>query len=131
MLKNNEAFSSFSVDDIEKAKQFYGEVLGLETAPVEGEGMESMLELRLRGGGKVLLYAKGPGHQAATFTVLNFIVKNVEEAVRDLKSRGVPFEIYKDGPVTTNDEGIATGPGPKIAWFRDPARNILSVLEAE
>jgi predicted enzyme related to lactoylglutathione lyase len=127
MLRTNEAFSSFSTTDINEARRFYGEVLGLEIASIEG--MDDMLELRLAGGAKVTVYAKGQGHQPATFTVLNFIVKNVEEAVRELKKRGVKFEIYKDGPVKTDDEGIFRGPGPKIAWFTDPAGNILSVLE--
>ena len=130
MLRDNQAFSSFSVDDIDEARRFYGEVLGLDTAPVDGEGMESMLELRLRSGTRVMIYAKGDGHQPATFTVLNFIVGDVEATVRDLKARGVKFEIYKDGPVRTDDDGISRGgPGPTIAWFRDPAGNILSVLD--
>ena len=130
MFRDNKAFSSFSVDDISKATQFYSETLGLDTAPVGGEGMESLLELRLSGGARVMLYAKGPGHKPATFTVLNFVVTNLEETVRELKRRGVRFEIYKDGPVRTDDDGIARGgPGPKIAWFTDPAGNILSVLE--
>jgi predicted enzyme related to lactoylglutathione lyase len=130
MLRENQAFSSFSVDDIGRAKQFYAEVLGLDAAPAGGEGMQSVLELHLSGGATVTLYAKGPGHQPATFTVLNFIVKDVEATVRELKARGVQFEVYKDGPVRTDDEGIFRGgPGPTIAWFRDPAGNILSVLE--
>ena len=129
MFRDNEAFSSFSVDDIQKARQFYGEVLGLDIAAIEG--MDDMFEVRLLGGAKVMLYAKGAGHQPATFTVLNFIVESVEGTMIALKAAGVRFEIYKDGPVTTDDEGIAQGPGPKIAWFRDPAGNILSVLENE
>lgn len=94
------------------------------------EGMGELLELRLAGGSKVMLYAK-PDHQPATFTVLNFPVKNVDETVAELKRRGVRFEIY-DGPaVKTDADGIARGDGngPTIAWFKDPAGNIISVLE--
>jgi predicted enzyme related to lactoylglutathione lyase len=126
MLKNNQAFSSFSIDDLAAARRFYSETLGVDAA--EDPEMEGMLELRLHGGMRVMLYQK-PNHTAATFTVLNFIVKDVEQTVDELKRRGVQFEIYKDGPVQTNEKGIATGPGPKIAWFKDPAGNILSVLQ--
>lgn len=126
MFRNTQAFSSFSIDDLAAARRFYGETLGVEVAAIPD--MDEMLELRLDGGVKVLLYQK-PNHTAATFTVLNFIVKNVEETVDELKRRGVTFEIYKEGPVRTNDKGIFEGEGPKIAWFKDPAGNILSVLE--
>jgi catechol 2,3-dioxygenase-like lactoylglutathione lyase family enzyme len=126
MFRNSDAFSSFSIDDVAAARRFYGETLGVEVAGVPG--MDDMLELRLHGGGRVTLYQK-PNHTPATFTVLNFIVKDVEQAVDELTRRGVKFEIYNDGPVKTNEKGIHTGPGPKIAWFRDPAGNILSVLQ--
>ena len=126
MLKNNEAFPSFSIDDLAAARRFYGETLGVEVGDVPGMG--ELLELRLHGGLRVMLYHK-PNHAPATFTVLNFIVENVEQTVDELTRRGVKFEIYTDGPVRTNEKGISSGPGPKMAWFTDPAGNILSVLE--
>jgi predicted enzyme related to lactoylglutathione lyase len=128
MLNSSQAFSSFSIDDLDRARQFYGQTLGVEVGMIEGMG--ELLELRLAGGSKVMLYAK-PDHQPATFTVLNFPVKNVDETVAELKRRGVRFEIY-DGPaVKTDADGIARGDGngPTIAWFKDPAGNIISVLE--
>ena len=127
MLNSSQAFSSFSIDDLDRARQFYGQTLGLDLGYIEG--MDGLLELRL-GGTKVMLYAK-PDHQPATFTVLNFPVKDVEATVAELKRRGVRFEVY-DGPaVKTDENGISRGndQGPTIAWFKDPAGNILSVLE--
>lgn len=127
MLKDSKAFSSFSVNDVAAAKKFYGDTLGLDVSEMEEGGMP-LLELRTSGS-KVMVYPKDD-HQPATFTVLNFTVADVEDAVRDLKARRVTFEIYKDGPVKTDDRGIYDdGNGPKIAWFKDPAGNILSVLE--
>ena len=126
MLKNSEAFSSFSIDDLAAARRFYGETLGIDIGDVPGMG--ELLELRLHGGLRVMLYQK-QDHTAATFTVLNFIVQDVERTVDELTRRGVKFEIYTDGPVRTNEKGISSGPGPKMAWFTDPAGNILSVLE--
>jgi predicted enzyme related to lactoylglutathione lyase len=127
MLKDSTAFSSFSVNDIAAAKKFYGDTLGLDVSEMSEGGMP-LLELRTSGS-KVMLYPKDD-HLPATFTVLNFNVADVEAAVRDLKARGVTFEIYKEGPVKTDDRGISQGGGgPKIAWFKDPAGNILSVLE--
>ena len=126
MLNQSRAFSSFSVDDVERTRAFYAQTLGLEVAGVDG--MPELLELRLRDGVHVMLYAK-PNHEPASFTVLNFPVDDVEATVAELKRRGVKFEIYNDGPVRTDDRGISTGDGPKMAWFRDSARNILSVIE--
>jgi predicted enzyme related to lactoylglutathione lyase len=128
MLKNNQAFPSFSIDDLAAARRFYGETLGVEVADVPDMG--EIFELRLHGGLRVMLYRKA-NHTPATFTVLNFIVQDVEQTVDELTRRGVKFEIYNDGPVRTNEKGISTGPGPKMAWFTDPAGNILSVLETE
>ena len=128
MLKSSYAFASFSIDDVDRARSFYRDTLGVEVEEIEGMG--GLLELRLGGGGRVTLYGK-PDHQPATFTVLNFRVENVEETVAELKRRGVRFEIY-DGPtVKTDEDGIARGDGndPTIAWFKDPAGNILSVLQ--
>lgn len=126
MLKTSKAFASFSVDNIAKAKDFYGQTLGLPTDP----GPEGTLVLHLEGGGTTLMYPK-PNHQAATFTVLNFPVQSVEQTVDELTKRGVRFEIYDDPNIQTDRKGIFRGKGPVIAWFKDPAGNILSVLEAK
>jgi predicted enzyme related to lactoylglutathione lyase len=123
MLKNSEAFSGFSVDDIPRAKKFYGQVLGLDVSEANG-----MLTLTLGSGAKVLIYPKS-NHTPATFTILNFPVESVERAVAQLKERGVRFETYEQGELKTDSQGIAHGAGPKIAWFKDPAGNFLSVLE--
>ena len=123
MFKNNQAFSGFSVDDIQKAKEFYGQTLGLEVTEANG-----MLQLQIANGNEVLIYPK-PNHIPATFTILNFPVANVEQAVDELTSRGVRFEHYDEDDLKTDEKGIARGEGPTIAWFRDPAGNILSVLE--
>jgi len=123
MFKNAKAFSSFSVNDLQKAKEFYGQTLGLEVAE-----MPEGLELHLAGGGRIFLYPK-PNHTPATFTVLNFLVDNIEQGVDKLSQLGVQFEHYDQGDLKTDEKGIARGPGPNIAWFKDPAGNILSVLE--
>jgi predicted enzyme related to lactoylglutathione lyase len=125
MLEASKAFSGFSVDDIEKAKQFYGEILEQEVSEEQG-----MLNLHLSGGADVIIYPK-PNHEPATFTVLNFPVDNIEEAVDRLSSSGVKFEQY-EGEIRTDEKGIHRDDrGPAIAWFKDPAGNILSVLEME
>jgi len=124
MLKESKAFSGFSANDIPKAKDFYGRTLGLEVSEDHG-----LLTLHLAGGNKVLVYPKS-SHVPATFTVLNFPVKNVDQAVDELKKRGVRFEIYNLPDLKTDEKGIMRGQGPTIAWFKDPAGNILSVLEA-
>lgn len=122
MFKDNHAFSSFSVNDLEQAKNFYAEKLGLEvTMTPEG------LDLRLAGGGRVFMYPK-PNHEPASFTVLNFIVDDIDQAVDQLSKLGVLFEHY-EGDIKTDEKGIHRNAGPKIAWFKDPAGNILSVLE--
>lgn len=125
MLDTSKAFSSFSVNDIEKAREFYGGTLGLQ---VTG-GPEGTLVVPLSGGTKALLYPK-PDHQPATFTVLNFPVASVDKAVEELSGRGVRFEIYNQPDLKTDSRGIMRGNGPTIAWFKDPAGNTLSVLEA-
>lgn len=122
MFKNSKAFSGFSVDDLEAAKKFYGETLGLEVTESHG-----MLDVRLGSGASVLVYPKAD-HTPATFTILNFPVEDIEQAVTDLQARGVRFEHY-DGELQTDERGIMRGQGPLIAWFRDPAGNILSVLQ--
>ena len=123
MLKDNFAFSGFSVDDISKAKEFYGEVLGLQVK----EEMQGLLKLHLSGGVKVVIYPK-PNHVPATFTVLNFEVQNIEQTVDELIQLGVQFEKYNEPYLKTDEKGICRGK-PLIAWFKDPAGNILSVIE--
>lgn len=122
MIKEAKIFSGFSVNDLQKAKQFYGELLGLE---VTEENM-GILKLHLPGGGNVIIYQK-PNHIPATFTILNFEVENIENTVDELISNGITFERY-DG-FTADNKGIHSGYGPSIAWFKDPAGNILSVLQ--
>lgn len=119
------AFSSFSVDDLQGARAFYGATLGLDL--VEDE---RGLGLRLAGGGEVFIYPK-PDHAPATYTVLNFRVADVEAAVAALSAAGVRFEIYHEGDLETDERGIMAGGGMKIAWFRDPAGNFLSVIEED
>jgi catechol 2,3-dioxygenase-like lactoylglutathione lyase family enzyme len=121
MFKNTKAFSGFSVNDLQKARQFYSETLGLEVSESMG------LELHIAGGNNILVYPK-PNHTPATFTILNFPVDNIEKAVEELGKKGVIFEKYED-PIKTDENGIFRGGGPLIAWFKDPAGNILSVLE--
>ena len=126
MFRDTHAFSGFSVDDVQKAKRFYGQTLGLEVSEVPE--MEDLLELHLGGGARVLIYPR-PDHKPATFTILNFPVDDVDKAVDELSRRGVRFERY-DADIKTDAKGISRGNGgPTIAWFKDPAGNILSVLE--
>ena len=125
MLKDSKAFSGFSVPDVGEAIKFYGDTLGLDVAENNG-----MLELRLVGGNTVLAYPKD-NHKPATFTILNFPVDDVEKAVTELAARGVEFIVYDEPGFKTDERGIFTGGGPTIAWFKDPAGNILSVIEAE
>lgn len=123
MFKDTKAFSGFSVNDLKKAKAFYGQTLGLEVSK-----MPEGLQLKIAGGGLVFIYPK-PNHAPATFTVLNFPVDDIEAAVDELAKRGVRFESY-EGDIETDEKGIHRGAkGPMIAWFRDPAGNILSVLQ--
>jgi catechol 2,3-dioxygenase-like lactoylglutathione lyase family enzyme len=123
MLRNSKAFSGFSADDITKAKQFYAGTLGLDVSEAHG-----LLTLRLAGGNDVIIYSK-PNHTPATFTVLNFPVKDVDLAVDELGKRGVRFEKYNLPNLKTDEKGIMRGNGPTIAWFKDPAGNILSVID--
>jgi predicted enzyme related to lactoylglutathione lyase len=123
MFKNTKAFSSFSVNDIAAAKKFYGQTLGVRVA----ENKMGILELHIASGIPVILYPK-PDHVPATFTVLNFPVDDVERTVDELMAKGVSFEQYT-GSVATDEKGISRGNGPVTAWFKDPAGNILSVIE--
>ncbi|MBS1689829.1 MAG: VOC family protein [Bacteroidetes bacterium] len=126
MLKNSNAFSGFSVNDIQKAKDFYQNTLGITIA----DNPMGLLELHFNNGAKVIIYPK-PNHEAATFTVLNFPVDDVEKTVDELTAKGVKFEKYT-GNIQTDAKGIVRGNGgPTISWFKDPAGNILSVLEAK
>jgi catechol 2,3-dioxygenase-like lactoylglutathione lyase family enzyme len=125
VLTDSAAFSGFSVPDVEAARQFYGDVLGLNVEV--DDAMGGMLTLQLGGGTNVLVYPK-PDHAPATYTVLNFPVDDVERTVDELTSRGVRFERYPG--MHQDDKGIMRGQGPDIAWFTDPAGNILSVLKA-
>ena len=124
MFRDAKAFSSFSVNDVQQVKKFYAETLGLD-AQERPEGFE----LRLAGGGRVFIYPK-PDHVPATFTVLNFLVDDIEQAVAELKRRGVRFESYDLPDLKTDANGIARPDGgPMLAWFKDPAGNILSVVQ--
>jgi predicted enzyme related to lactoylglutathione lyase len=123
MLENSPAFSGYSADDITAAARFYSETLGLEVSESNG-----LLTLHLPGGRDTLIYPKGERHRPATFTVLNFPVEDIDAAVDELVSRGVEFERY-DG-IQQDERGISRDAGgPLIAWFTDPAGNILSVLQ--
>lgn len=123
MFEHSRAFSGFSVDDIARARQFYGETLGLKLSEESG-----MLQLHIAGGTNILIYPKSD-HTPATFTILNFPVDDVEQVVDELTARGVRFERYDGMP--QDDKGIMRGLGPDIAWFKDPAGNILSVLKRQ
>jgi len=122
MLGESRAFCGFDAPDIAKVKEFYSKTLGLKVT--EGHGL---LTLHLAGGNHVLIYPK-PNHVPATFTVLNFPVDDVDSAVEELSERGVRFEKYNGPEIKTDEKGIMRGNGPTIAWFKDPAGNILSVL---
>lgn len=122
------AFSGFSVDDLDAARTFYSETLGMQVS----SNPMGFLEIGLPQGGSLLVYDK-PDHQPATYTVLNFAVPDVEAAVDDLNARGVVTKIYTDPDFGTDEKGIARGgpdgsTGPEIAWFKDPAGNVISVL---
>jgi len=125
MFSAARAFSGFSIDDLEAAKKFYGETLGLEVT----ENAMGFLELHLASGATILAYVK-PDHVPATFTILNFPVDDVESAVDDLNGRGVVTKIYGEGS-GTDEKGISRGRGPDIAWFMDPAGNVISVLKGD
>ena len=124
MFKDTRAFSGFSVNDLQRAKEFYGQTLGLDVSEANG-----LLQLHLAGGTTILVYPKD-NHTPATFTILNFPVGNIEQAVDELAGKGVQFESYNEGDLVTDEKGISRGGGPNIAWFKDPAGNILSVIEA-
>jgi len=124
MFTAKDASASFSVDDLSKAKQFYGETLGLR---VEENAM-GILDLHLASGSRVMIYPKD-NHEPASFTVLNFVVPDVEQAVEELNGNGVKTKIYDDPQLPTDSKGILMGDGPRIAWFKDPAGNVLAVIQ--
>ena len=121
MLGESKAFSGFAVDDIEAARGFYADVLGLTVTEENG-----MLTLQLAGDRPTLVYPKDD-HQPATYTILNFPVDDIDAAAEGLMERGVAFEIYEGAP--QDEKGVMRGYGPPIAWFRDPAGNILSIIQ--
>lgn len=120
MFRDAKAFSGFAVNDIDRARAFYGDTLGVQVDDIAG----GMLQLTLGTGAKVLIYPK-PDHTPATFTILNFPADDVDAAIDALTAKGVPFEHYPE--MGTDAKGIMRDQGPTIAWFRDPAGNILSV----
>jgi catechol 2,3-dioxygenase-like lactoylglutathione lyase family enzyme len=122
MLEDSHAYSGFAVDDIEKAREFYGGKLGLRTSILDEQN--GLMELQLAGDRNTLVYRK-PDLTPGNYTILNFPVADVEKAVDELSGQGVSFERYEG--FEQDEKGIAHGPGPTIAWFKDPAGNILSV----
>ena len=121
MFANTRAFSGFAVGDLQEAQKFYGDILGIATSENNG-----LMTLHLAGGRDTLVYPK-PGHVPADYTILNFPVEDIDSAVDELTARGVTFERY-DG-LAQDGKGISRGYGPDIAWFRDPAENIMAVLK--
>jgi predicted enzyme related to lactoylglutathione lyase len=126
MFSNTKATNGFAVDDLERARDFYGETLGLGTTLLSEEF--GVMSIQHAGGRDTLVYVK-PDFVPATYTILNFEVDDVETAVDELIERGIEVERYEG--FDQDEKGIARGPGPKIAWFKDPAGNILAVLEQE
>ena len=124
MLADSHAFSGFAVDDLAKAREFYGEMLGLKTS-IQDEA-NGLMTLHLAGDRNTLVYVS-PGLKPASYTILNFPVDDIDKVVDELASRGVTFEKY-DG-FQQDEKGISRGMGPSIAWFKDPAGNVLSVLQ--
>jgi catechol 2,3-dioxygenase-like lactoylglutathione lyase family enzyme len=126
MLAYQQAFSGYSVDDIPKARSFYKEILGLRVSDNE----MGLLQVFTDGNSPLVLYPK-PNHEPATFTVLNFMVPDIKQAVHQLNEEGVVFEQY-EAPIQTDEDGICwSSKGPNIAWFKDPAGNILSLIEVD
>lgn len=121
MLGSAKAYSGFSVDDVPAAKRFYGETLGLKVSEANG-----MLTLHIQGGGDILVYPK-PDHTPATFTILNFPVEDIDATVDELTKRGIRFQRYEGAQ--QDERGIHREFGPPIAWFTDPAGNVLSVIQ--
>jgi catechol 2,3-dioxygenase-like lactoylglutathione lyase family enzyme len=123
MFRDTKAFSGFSVDDVPRAQGFYGGTLGLDVSEENG-----MLTLHIAGDRPVLVYPKAD-HEPASFTILNFPVEDIEATVDALGERGITFERYEGSELETDESGIFRGGGPLIAWFKDPAGNVLAVIE--
>jgi catechol 2,3-dioxygenase-like lactoylglutathione lyase family enzyme len=123
MLSDSKAFSGFAVDDLEQARAFYADTLGLKVSDIDGG---PLITLHLAGDRPTLIYAK-PDHTPASYTILNFPVDDIDRAVDELTARGVRFERYEG--MGQDDKGILREQGPPIAWFKDPAGNVLSVLQ--
>ena len=123
-MKINEAISGFAVNDLEKARQFYSDVIGLK---VTSDDM--VLQLHTPGGAIILVYPKA-NHEPATFTILNLIVDDIKATMMQLKEKGIVFDPYDDGQHKTDEDGIFRGAPSLIAWFKDPFGNILSVIQA-
>ena len=126
MFGSTKAFSGFSVDDTDRARRFYAETLGLRVSDGQEAGL---LVLHIAGDRDIIVYPKADHHTPASFTILNFPVDDIEAAVDQLVARGVEFERYQGTEMETDEKGIFRGGGPKIAWFRDPAGNDMSVIE--
>jgi len=123
MFKNTKAFSGFAVDDVDKAREFYAEKLGIEVSEENG-----LLTLHIADDRPTLVYPR-PNHTPAEYTILNFPVDDIDQAVDDLTARGVQFERYEG--FDQDERGIMRGEGPPIAWFKDPAGNVLSVIKID
>jgi catechol 2,3-dioxygenase-like lactoylglutathione lyase family enzyme len=123
VFEQTKAFSGFSVTDVARAREFYGETLGLNVSEENG-----LLTLHVAGGNNILVYPK-PDHVPASFTILNFPVDDIDSVVDALSERGVEFERYEGTDLETDERGILRGGGPLIAWFKDPAGNVLSVIQ--
>jgi len=125
MFTHTKAFSSFSVNDLQKAKKFYSDILGLTII----DNPMGLIELKIEDGQNIMVYPK-PDHVSATFTILNFPVNDIDQAVDELIGKGISFEQY-EGEIKTNEKGICRGgdKSPDIAWFKDPAGNILSLIQ--
>ena len=127
MLEDSKAFSGFAVDDMDEAKKFYGETLGLKVTVIDEDN--DLVQVDLAGERPTVIYPK-PNHRPANYTIVNFPVDDIDATVDELASRGVSFEHYEE--FEQDEKGISRGgAGPKIAWFKDPAGNILSVLEEQ
>ncbi len=125
MFENTKAFNGFSVDDLDRAAEFYGETLGVRVSVAPPHGL---LTLHFAGGGETLIYPKDD-HTPATFTILNFPVDDIEATIDELVERGVSFERYEGSAMETDERGVFRGGGPLIAWFKDPAGNVLSLIQ--
>jgi predicted enzyme related to lactoylglutathione lyase len=124
MLTDSEAYSGFAVDDLEKAKKFYGDTLGMNISEIDAEN--GLLSMQIAGSRDILVYLK-PDHSPAPFTILNFPVDDVDGTVEKLTEKGVQFERYEG--FEQDEKGVMHGPGPTVAWFTDPAGNILSLID--